>query len=174
MQKEYDAKDRLAPIQDPMAEMARKMEEAKRIGALQDRQAVDDKDVADAAKYIPLEQQRAAIDSGAAKPATPTQAFKATARNMTGPEGNAENPPPVPGAPAASAPAKGPPPAPEGDESAGYKGKLGQILQTNMNDYNVVNKSAGGDQIVTPKLPLSADNPLLTSKFRKQYLQNHQ
>jgi hypothetical protein len=157
-----------------MAEMARKMEEAKRIGALQDRQAIDDKDMADAAKYKPLEQQRAAIDSGAAKPTTPTQAFKANIRNMTGPEGNAENPPPVPGAPAASAPAQGPPPAPEGDESAGYKGKLGQILQTNMNDYNVVNKSAGGDQNVTPNLPLSADNPLLTSKFRKQYLQNHQ
>ena len=174
MQKEYDAKDRLAPIQDPMAEMARKMEEAKRIGALQDRQAIDDKDVADAAKYKPLEQQRAAIDSGAAKPATPTQAKRATVRNMTGPEGNAENPPPVPGAPAASAPAQGPPPAPEGDESAGYKGKLGKILQQNFNDYNVMNKSAGGDQNVTPNLPLSADNPLLISKFRKQHMQNHQ
>jgi hypothetical protein len=177
MQKEYDAKDRLAPIQDPMAEMARKMEEAKRIGALQDRQAVDDKDVADAAKYKPLEQQRAAIDSGAATPQNAQQAKRATVRNMQGPEANAENPPAVPGTgaptakPAATAPTKI---EPEGDESAGYKGKLGQILQTNMNDYNVMNKSAGGDTNVTPNIPLSADNPLLISKFRKQHMQNHQ
>ena len=174
MQKEYDAKDRLAPIQDPMAEMARKMEEAKRIGALQDRQAIDDKDVADAAKYKPLEQQRAAIDSGAAKPSTPTQAMKATIRNMTGPEGNAENPPPAPGTPSASAPTQGPPLPPEGDESAGYKGKAGKILQQNFNDYNVTNNSAGGSQTVTPNLPLSASNPFLTRIFGKQKMENHQ
>ena len=177
MQKEYDAKDRLAPIQDPMAEMARKMEEAKRIGALQDRQAIDDKDVADAAKYKPLEQQRAAIDSGVDKPKTSNDAMRATIRNMQGPEGNAENPTPVPGAgapvakPAATAPTKI---EPEGDESAGYTGKAGKILQQNMNDYNVVNKNAGGDINVTPNLPLSATNTLLNRIFGKQPMQNHQ
>jgi hypothetical protein len=180
MQKEYDAKDRLAPIQDPMAEMARKMEEAKRIGALQDRQAIDDKDVADAAKYKPLEQQHATEKAKVAAGATPaaagmragSKAFGAAIGG--GPEGNAENPPPAPGTPSVSAPTQGPPLPPEGDESAGYKGKLGQILQQNFNDYNVQNKSAGGSQTVTPNLPLSADNPLLISKFRKQHMQNHQ
>ena len=145
--------------------------------AMLNMQGIDDKDVADAAKYKPLEQQRAAIDSGAATPQNAQQAKRATVRNMQGPEANAENPPAVPGTgaptakPAATAPTKI---EPEGDESAGYKGKLGQILQTNMNDYNVMNKSAGGDTNVTPNIPLSADNPLLISKFRKQHMQNHQ
>jgi hypothetical protein len=182
MQKEYDAKDRLAPIQDPMAEMARKMEEAKRIGALQDRQAVDDKDRANDVRYKPKEEQRAEQNAKVAAGATPAavgmragpKAFGAAIGG--GPEGNAENPPIVPGAgaPVASPPVQGPPPAPEGDESAGYKGKLGKILQTNMNDYNVVNKSAGGDQNVTPNLPLSATNPFLNFIFGKQKMENHQ
>lgn len=145
--------------------------------AMLNMQAIDDKDRANSAATKPLEQKRAAIDSGADKPSTPTQAFKATIRNMTGPEGNAENPPAVPGTgaptakPAATAPTKI---EPEGDESAGYKGKLGQILQTNMNDYNVMNKSAGGDTNVTPNIPLSATNPFLNRFFGKQKMENHQ
>jgi hypothetical protein len=63
---------------------------------------------------------------------------------------------------------------PEGDESAGYKGKAGKILQQNMNDYNVVNKSAGGDQTVTPNIPLSATNTLLNRIFGRQQMENHQ
>ena len=151
--------------------------------AMLNMQGIDDKDRANDVRYKPKEEQRAAQNAKMAAGATPAaagmragpKAFGAAIGG--GPEANAENPPAVPGAgaptakPAATAPTKI---EPEGDESAGYKGKLGQILQTNMNDYNVVNKSAGGDQNVTPNLPLSADNPLLTSKFRKQYLQNHQ
>jgi len=151
--------------------------------AMLNMQGIDDKDRANDVRYKPKEEQRAEQNAEVAAGATPAAAgMRAGPKAFgaaigAGPEGNAENPPAVPGAgapsakPAATAPTKI---EPEGDESAGYKGKLGQILQTNMNDYNVQNKSAGGDTNVTPNLPLSADNPLLTSKFRKQYLQNHQ
>ena len=154
--------------------------ENQKIKDILDRQAIDDSDMARApgekAKLAQMSEQKAKVEAGATPAAAGMRvgpkAFGAAIGG--GPEGNAENPPPVPGAPAASAPAQGPPPAPEGDESAGYKGKLGKILQQNFNDYNVMNKSAGGDQNVTPNLPLSADNPLLISKFRKQHMQNHQ
>ena len=151
--------------------------------AMLNMQGIDDKDRANDVRYKPKEEQRAAQNAKVAAGATPAaagmragpKAFGAAIGG--GPEANAENPPAVPGTgaptakPAATAPTKI---EPEGDESAGYKGKLGQILQTNMNDYNVMNKSAGGDTNVTPNLPLSADNPLLISKFRKQHMQNHQ
>ena len=145
--------------------------------AMLNMQGIDDKDRANDVRYKPKEEQRANIDAGKIEPENMQQKKRAATRNIQGPEANAENPPAVPGTgaptakPAATAPTKI---EPEGDESAGYKGKLGQILQTNMNDYNVMNKSAGGDTNVTPNLPLSADNPLLISKFRRQYLQNHQ
>jgi hypothetical protein len=142
--------------------------------AMLNMQAIDDKDRANAVATKPLEQNRAAIDSGAAKPKTSNDAMRATIRNMQGPEANAENLTPAPGAPSASAPTQGPPPPPEGDESAGYKGKAGKILQQNMNDYNVVNKSAGGDATVTPNLPLSATNPFLNRIFGRQQMENHQ
>jgi len=151
--------------------------------AMLNMQGIDDKDVAkdsgEKAKLAQMSEQKAKVAAGATPAAAGMRAGPKAfgAAIGGGPEANAENPPAVPGAgaptakPAATAPTKI---EPEGDESAGYKGKLGQILQTNMNDYNVMNKSAGGDTNVTPNLPLSADNPLLTSKFRKQYLQNHQ
>jgi hypothetical protein len=145
--------------------------------AMLNMQGIDDKDRANDVRYKPKEEQRANIDAGKIEPENMQQKKRAATRNIQGPEANAENPPAVPGTgaptakPAATAPTKI---EPEGDESAGYKGKLGQILQTNMNDYNVMNKSAGGDTNVTPNIPLSADNPLLISKFRKQHMQNHQ
>lgn len=142
--------------------------------AMLNMQAVDDKDRANDVRYKPLEEKRAAIDSGKIEPKTSHDKMSATIRNMQGPEANAENPPPAPGTPSVSAPTQGPPLPPEGDESAGYKGKAGKILQQNFNDYNVTNNSAGGSQTVTPNLPLSASNPFLTRIFGKQKMENHQ
>jgi len=151
--------------------------------AMLNMQGIDDKDRANDVRYKPKEEQRAEQNAKVAAGATPAAAGmragpKAFGAAISGgPEANAENPPAVPGAgapsakPAATAPTKI---EPEGDESAGYKGKLGQILQTNMNDYNVMNKSAGGDTNVTPNIPLSATNPFLNRFFGKQKMENHQ
>jgi len=155
--------------------------------AMLNMQGIDDKDRANSAATKPLEQKRVDIDAGKIEPETGHDAMGKTIRGM---QGTPADQPGAPGLgdsimkaldslgfgtpsakPAATAPTKI---EPEGDESAGYKGKLGQILQTNMNDYNVMNKSAGGDTNVTPNIPLSATNPFLNRFFGKQKMENHQ
>jgi hypothetical protein len=155
--------------------------------AMLNMQGIDDKDRANSAATKPLEQKRVDIDAGKIEPETGHDAMGKTIRGMQG------TPADQPGAPGlgdsimkaldslgfgtpSSKPAASPPTKiePEGDESAGYKGKLGKILQQNFNDYNVQNKSMGGDQTVTPNLPLSATNPFLNRIFGRQQMENHQ
>jgi hypothetical protein len=155
--------------------------------AMLNMQGIDDKDRANSAATKPLEQKRVDIDAGKIEPETGHDAMGKTIRGMQG------TPADQPGAPGLgdsimkaldslgfgtpSAKPAAPEPTqiePEGDESAGYKGKAGKILQQNMNDYNVVNKSAGGDQTVTPNIPLSATNTLLNRIFGRQQMENHQ
>jgi hypothetical protein len=143
--------------------------EANRIKALQDRQAIDDKDVADSFKYKPLEQERAAIDSGQAKPKNPHQAIQSTIRNLQGPEATAEEPSSV-GAPTPVPPKPTPSPKITPEFEPGYSGKAGKVLQYNLDQYNATQTSKGGEgnNVAGQNLPLSVKNPWIEEFMSKQ------
>jgi hypothetical protein len=152
MQKEYDAKDRLAPIQDPMAEMVRKKEEAQRAGEAQDRQAVDDADMARApgerATMAADQSKIEAIKSGESTPAQVRGSMRQAVQQI-GPK-----------------PADLEPPPKNEDTGTGEP-----VVQNNNQTQNSGTTSGGeGNNVSGQNLPMKATNDWLKDFIERQQI----